>query len=100
MSEHDSVVASPASQPRDAGSRRRATYVVVAIAAVAAIGGFASSSFSQALRHRLVNVPDMTAEAASLDGRFGPGFGPGFGLDWQSGLLNGAIEAIVDAHAD
>jgi protein CpxP len=100
MSEHDSVVASPASPPRDAGSRRTAAYVVVAIAAVAVIGGFASSSFSQALRHRLVSVPDMMAEAASSDGRFGPGVGSGFGLDWQSGLLNGAIEAIVDAHAD
>jgi Spy/CpxP family protein refolding chaperone len=101
MSEHDSAVANPASEPRDAGSRRRTIYVAVAIVGVAVVGGFASSSFSQALRHRLVNVPDRTL-AASFDGRFGPGSGPPspFGLDWRSGLMNGAIEAIVDAHAD
>jgi periplasmic protein CpxP/Spy len=99
MSEHDSVVANPASRPRDAGSRRRSIYVAMAIVGVAVVGGFASSSFSQALRHRLVNIPDTTV-AASFDGRFGPGFGPPFGFDWRSDLFNGAIEAIVDAHID
>jgi periplasmic protein CpxP/Spy len=100
MSEHDSMIGSPAFPPRDAGARRTGTYVAVAIVSVAVLGAFASSSFSQGLRHRLVNIPDMTVAAASLDGRFGPGFGPGWGFDWQSGLMNGAIEAIIDAHAD
>jgi Spy/CpxP family protein refolding chaperone len=99
MSERDSVASNPASQPRNAGSRRRGIYIATAIIGVAVIGGLASSSFSQALRHRLVSIPDTTV-AASFDGRFGPGFGPPFGFDWQSDLFNGAIEAIVDAHID
>jgi Spy/CpxP family protein refolding chaperone len=81
------------------GARRRTTYAAIAIVGVVVVGGFASSSFSQALRHRLVNVQDTTV-AASFDGRFGPGFGSPFGVDWRSGLFNGAIEAIVDAQAD
>jgi protein CpxP len=100
MSEHDSVVANPTSLPRDGRSRRRGIYIALAIVGVAVVGGFASSSFSQALRHRLVTIPDMTV-AASFDGRSGPGFGPPpFGFDWRSGIMNGAIEAIVDAQAD
>jgi Spy/CpxP family protein refolding chaperone len=99
MSEHDSVVANPASRPGGAGSRRRTIYVALAIVGVAVVGGFASSSFSQALRHRLVTIPARTV-AASFDGRFGPGFGQPFGFDWRGGLMNGAIEAIVDAQAD
>jgi Spy/CpxP family protein refolding chaperone len=100
MSEHDSVVTNATSGPRKAGSRRRSISFAVAIVGIAVVGGFASASFSQALRHRLVTIPDTTV-AASFDGRFGPGFGPPpFGLDWRSGLMNGAIEAIVDAQAD
>jgi protein CpxP len=100
MSEHDSVVANPTSRPRGAGSRRRSIYIALAIVGVVVVGGFASSSFSQALRHRLVNIPDTTF-AASFDGQVGPGFGPRpFGFDWRSDFFNGAIEAIVDAHAD
>jgi periplasmic protein CpxP/Spy len=99
MTERDSAASNPASQPRDAGSRRKGVYIAMAIIGVAVIGGLASSSFSQALRHRLVSIPDTTV-AASFDGRPGPGFGPPFGLDWRSDLFNGAIEAIVDAHID
>jgi Spy/CpxP family protein refolding chaperone len=99
MTEHDSVVSNPASQPRNAGSRRKGIYIVTAIVGVVVIGGLASSSLGQALRHRLVNIPDTTV-AASFDGRFGPGFGPPFGLDWRSDLFSGAVEAIVDAHID
>ena len=98
MSEHDSVVTNPTSLPRKSGSRR-GIYIALAIVGVAVVGSFASASFSQVLRHRLVTVPDRTV-AASFDGRFGPGFGQPFGLDWRSGIMNGAIEAIVDAQAD
>ena len=37
----------------------------------------------------------MAATAAPFEGAFGAGF-----ADWQSSLFNGAIEAIVEAHAD
>jgi protein CpxP len=91
MSEHDPMVATPAPvAPR----RRTGTYVAMAIGAVVVLGAFAGSSLSQGLRHRLVGVPDATA--ASFDGPSGRLFG----LDWQSGAMNGAIEAIIDVHAD
>jgi protein CpxP len=92
MSEHDPMTQNAA--PNAKRSRRTGAYVAIAIGAVAVLGAFASSSFSQALRHRLIGVPD--AAAASFDGRFGSPFG----LDWRSGVMNGAIEAIIDAHAD
>jgi periplasmic protein CpxP/Spy len=82
---------------------RWAAYVAAAVIAVGLAGAFAGTSFSQGLRHRLlVNVNDGTVTSASFDGRFGPDFGPGFGAgapDWTNGLLNGAIEAIIDARA-
>jgi Spy/CpxP family protein refolding chaperone len=105
MSEHDSVVANPTSRPRKAGSRRRSIYVAVAIVGVAVVGSFASASFSQVLRHRLVTIPDRTV-AASFDGRFGTGFGQPFGLDWRSSIMNGADRFIrhvaveIDATAE
>jgi len=75
--------------------------MIAAIAGVALIGAFAISPAGPALGHRiLANVPGMAAAAAPFEGGFGPGFGPGFAADWQSGLFGGAIEAIVEAHAD
>ena len=53
MSEHDSVVTNPTSLPGKSGSRR-GIYIALAIVAVAVVGSFASASFSQVLRHRLV----------------------------------------------
>jgi protein CpxP len=38
----------------------------------------------------------MAAAAAPFEG----GFGRGFAADWQGGLFSGAIEAVIEAHAD
>ena len=77
MSEHDPMPGMPTPCAAPARrSRRRAAYIAAAVAlSVAAIGAFAGSSFSQGLRHGLVNVPDTTATHASFEGRFGD-FGP------------------------
>jgi Spy/CpxP family protein refolding chaperone len=60
-----------------------------------AVAVFASTSFSDGLRHGLVNVHDMSVEHAAFDGRFGPPFG-----GWDNLLPNSVIEAFVDARAD
>jgi len=44
----------------------------------------------------LANVSGMMAAAAPFEG----GFAPGLAADWRSGLLNSAIEAVVEVHAD
>jgi Spy/CpxP family protein refolding chaperone len=44
----------------------------------------------------LANVSGMVAAAAPFEG----GFAPAFAADWRSGLLDGAIETVVEAHAD
>lgn len=78
MSEHDPMSAMPASALPEGRSRRKGAYIAAALVlSVAAIGAFAGSSFSQGLRHGLVNVPETTATAASFEGRFGD-FGPGW----------------------
>ena len=93
MSEHDPMSAMPASALPEGRSRRKGAYIAAALVlSVAAIGAFAGSSFSQGLRHGLVNVPETTATAASFEGRFGD-FGPG----WASVLPNGVIEAFACA---
>jgi periplasmic protein CpxP/Spy len=95
MSEHDPMPAIPTSAPPDRRSRKKAAYIGAALVlGVAAIGAFAGSSFSQGLRHGLVNVPDTAASAASFEGRFGE-FGPG----WASALPNSVIEVFIDARA-
>jgi periplasmic protein CpxP/Spy len=97
MSDHDSIREIPPSAPPDRPAPRKRAYIAVAIAGVVLIGAFAGSSLGQGLRQRmLVNIPDMAAIAGTFEG----GFGPGFAADWQNGLFNGAIEAIVAAHAD
>jgi len=97
MSNHDPKLEIPASTPQGKGRGRKRTYIVAAIAGVALIGAFAIASLGQRSgHHMLVNMPDMSAAAAPFEG----GFGPGFAADWQSGLLNGAIEAIVETRAD
>src|SRR5262249_37171510 len=61
------------------------------------VGTFAVSSFGEGLGHRiLTNVPGIAVAAAPFEG----GFAPGLAADWRSGLLNGAIEAVVEVHAD
>jgi Spy/CpxP family protein refolding chaperone len=93
MSEHDPMVAVPASPPRTPRMKGAMTVVAIVLG-VAAIGAFAGSSFSQGLRHSLVAVPD-TATDASFEGRFGD-FGPG----WASALPSSVIEAFIDMRAD
>jgi protein CpxP len=95
MSEHDPIVAAPASPPPNRTPRMKGAYIVVAVVlGVATIGAFAGSSFSQGLRHSLVNVPDTTTDV-SFEGRFGD-FGPG----WASALPSSVIEAFIDTRAD
>jgi len=97
MSDHDPIHEMPASASQSGRAQHKRIYIVAAIAGVAVIGVFAGSPLGQGLGHRmLVNIPDMAAAAAPFEG----GFGPGFAADWQNGLLNGAIEAFVEARAD
>jgi periplasmic protein CpxP/Spy len=95
MSDYDPQAAIPTPPPprRD---RRRSAYLLGAIAVgLTAVAVFATASFSDGLRHGLVNVRDMSVEHAAFDGRFGPPFG-----GWDNLLPNSVIEAFVDARAD
>src|SRR5262249_55630537 len=65
------------------------------VVGLAAVAVFATTSFSNGLRHGLVNVRDMTVEHVAFDGRFGPRFG-----GWDELLPNSVIEAFIDARAD
>ena len=97
MSSHDPTSQNPASASQSGRARRNRASVAAAIAGAALIGALANSSLGRALGHRmLANVPGVAA-AATFEGGFGPGFA---GADWQSGLLSGTIEAIVEARAD
>jgi periplasmic protein CpxP/Spy len=94
MSEHDPQAAIPTPPPPRA--RRRSVYLLGALAVgLTAVAVFVSTSFSDGLRHGLVNVRDMTVEHAAFDGRFGPPLG-----GWDNLLPNGVIEAFIDARAD
>jgi hypothetical protein len=74
MSEHDPMAAAPTSPPPNRTPRMKGAYIVVAVVlGIAGIAAFAGSSFSQGLRHSLVNVPDTTTDA-SLEGRLGEHF--------------------------
>jgi protein CpxP len=95
MSDYDPQAAIPTPPPprRD---RRRSAYLLGAIAVgLTAVAVFATASFSDGLRHGLVNVREMSVEHAAFDGRFGPPFG-----GWDNLLPNSVIEAFVDARAD
>lgn len=85
-----------AAPPPQGVRRRKRAYLTAAIASVAFIGAFAISQAGPGIGQRvLANVPGMAAVAASFEDGFGPRF-----AEWQSGLFNGAIEAVVEAHAD
>jgi periplasmic protein CpxP/Spy len=95
MSEYDRQAAIPTPPPPRRPSHRSA-YVLGAIAVgLTAVAVFTSASFSDGLRHGLVNVRDMTIERAAFDGRVGPRFG-----GWDSLVPNSVIEAFIDARAD
>jgi periplasmic protein CpxP/Spy len=100
MSEHDPQAAMPTPPPPPRRAAPRNAYLLGALAVgLTAVAIFTSASFSDGLRHGLVNVRDMTVEHAAFDGRFGPPMGPPFG-GWDSLLPNSVIEAFVDARAD
>jgi Spy/CpxP family protein refolding chaperone len=93
MSNHDPIDEMPEAAPSGRPQRKR-TYIAVAIAGAALIGVFVSSPFAQGWGHRmLANVPGMAAAAAPFEGGF-------FAGDWQSGPFSGALEAVIEAHAD
>jgi periplasmic protein CpxP/Spy len=97
MSTHDPKSEMPVSAPQGARLRRTGAYIAVAVAGVTLVGTFAGSFVGPGFSHRmLANVSGIVAAAAPFDGGFPPGLAP----DWRSGLLNGAIEAVVEAHAD
>lgn len=101
MSKHDPKNETPESVPQGGRPRRAFTYTAMAIAGVGLIGAFAGSSVGQGLEHRiLAHVPGMAASAAQLEDGFGPGFGPRLLAFQQTGVFDGAIEAVVQAHAD
>jgi Spy/CpxP family protein refolding chaperone len=109
MSEHDPQAAMQTPPPPPRRSGLRSAYLLGAIAiGLTAVAVFASASFSDGLRHGLVNVRDMTSvqdmasardmplpERVAFDGRFGPPFG-----GWDNLLPNSVIEAFIDARAD
>jgi protein CpxP len=96
MSEQDPLVAGPPPRPSAPPSRMKGAYVVAAIVlGIAAVGAFVGSSFSQGMRHSLVNVTDTKATEASFETRFGE-FGPG----WASALPSSVIETFIDFRAD
>jgi periplasmic protein CpxP/Spy len=89
MSTHDPKSETPDSVPQGGLPRRRLTSVAAVFATGVLVGAFATSSVGQDLgRRMLAPVPGMAASAA------------GFAADWQSGLFDGAIEALVEARAD
>ncbi len=97
MSNHDPKSETPASVPQGGRLRRSGAYIAVAVAGVTLVGAFAGSFVGPGFSHRmLANVSGMMAAAAPFEG----GFAPGLAADWRSGLLNGAIEAVVEVHAD
>ena len=97
MSTHDPKSEMPVSAPQGALLRRTGAYIAVAVAGVTLVGAFVISPVGAGLGHRvLANVPGLAVAAASLEG----GFGPSFFAELQGGVLNGAIEAVVEAHAD
>jgi periplasmic protein CpxP/Spy len=98
---HDPAPEIRATAPQAGRRRRSGLYIVAAIAGVALVGAFAGSSVGQGLGHRiLAHVPGMTAADAPFEDGFGQGFGPRFLAFQQTGLFDGAIEALVEAHAD
>jgi protein CpxP len=99
MSEYDREAEIPTPPPLRRASRRSA-YLLGAIAVgLTGVAVFTSASFSDELRHGLVNVRDMTVQQAAFDDRFGPPFGPSFG-GWDSLVPTSVVEAFIDARAD
>ena len=97
MSNIDPRSEMPASATQGGRPRRTGAYIAVAVVGVTLVGAFAGSSIGLGFGHRmLTNISGMMAAAAPFDS----GFAPGFVADWRSGLLDGAIEAVVEAHAD
>jgi protein CpxP len=95
MSENNPQAPIPTPTPPRRVSHRSAYLLGAITITLTAVAVFATTSFSNGLRHGLVNVGDMTATHAAFDGRYGPPFG-----GWDSLVPNSVIEAFVDARAD
>jgi protein CpxP len=95
MSENNPQAAIPTPPPLRRASHRSAYLLGAITITLTAVAVFATTSFSNGLRHGLVNVGDMTVTHAAFDGRYGPPFG-----SWDSLVPNSVIEAFVDARAD
>jgi Spy/CpxP family protein refolding chaperone len=87
MSDHDSRGETPAAAAQGRGSRWRDPYIATAIAGVAVVVVFSSSSAGQGDR-RLASVPGLPAAAVPFDDRR------------LRGLFDSMIENVLEAHAD
>jgi periplasmic protein CpxP/Spy len=100
MSDHDRDSEMPTPAAQGGRARGRGFYVVSAVAGVALVGAFASSSIGQGLGHHLLaQVPGAMAAAPTGDGP-GPGLGPELIAEGHGGFFDGIVEAVVAAHAD
>jgi Spy/CpxP family protein refolding chaperone len=98
MNDHDSEGEKPATIAKGELLRRRGASIAGAIAGVALIAAFASSSAGHRM---LAHVPGMAAAAAPLEDGAGRGFGPELVADWHGSRFDGVItEAVAEAHAD
>jgi periplasmic protein CpxP/Spy len=100
MSDHDRESEMPAPAAQGGRPRGRGFYIASAVASVALIGAFASSSIGQGLGHHLLaQVPGAMAAAPAGDGP-GPGLDPDLVAEGHGGFFDGIVEAVVAAHAD
>jgi periplasmic protein CpxP/Spy len=97
MNDHDSQSERPAAVAQGGRPRRRGWYIAAGVAAAVLV---AASAGSPAGRRVLAHVPGMAAAAAPFEDGGESGFGPSLAADWRSGLFDGMIEAVVEAHAD
>ena len=94
MSNLDPMHEMPTAARQSGHPRGKGIYIATAVAGGVLIGAFATSPLGQGLGHRvLASVPGMAAIAAPFEGEF-------FAADWQGGLFNSALEAVIEAHAD
>jgi periplasmic protein CpxP/Spy len=97
MSDHDFEGERQTAVAQGARHRRRRVVIAAALAAIAAVGAFATSPAGHRM---LAHVPVLGPGLAAAAAPFEDGLGPVFAADWRGGLHDGIIEAVVEAHAD